>query len=102
MKTLLIYIGLFLTVLETSTASENIRKEGKARFIFRLRISALFFTDQWRNLAAKTKGVRKKRYFWDINFIFPFQFNYRMTAPKIIGLGQFIWRKIQIYRTMFC
>ena len=102
MKTLLIYIGLFLTVLETSTASENIRKEGKARFIFRLRIFALFFTDQWRNLAAKTKGARKKRYFWDINFIFPFQFNYRMTAPKIIGLGQFIWRKIQIYRTMFC
>ena len=63
MKTLLIYIGLFLTVLETSTASENTRKEGKARFIFRLRIFALFFTDQCRNLVAKTKGVRKKRYF---------------------------------------
>ena len=34
MKTLLIYIVLFATVLETSTTSENTNKEGKARYIF--------------------------------------------------------------------
>lgn len=90
MKTILMYILLFLTVLETSTTSQNTNKEGKARFIFRLGIFALFFSDQLRELVAKTKGVPKKRYFCDSNFIFPFRFNYRTTAPKVIGLGQFI------------
>ena len=90
MKTLLMYIVFFLTVLETSTASENTSKEGKARFIFRLGIFALFFSDQLRKLVAKTKGARQKSYFCDSNFIFPFQFIYRMTAPKVIRLDQFI------------
>ena len=74
MKTLLIYIGLFLTVhvLETSTASENARKEGKARFIFRLRIFTLFFPDQWCNLVAQTKGVRKSVTFEIVILFCPF------------------------------
>lgn len=72
MKTLFIYIGLFLTVLETSTASENTRKEGKARFIFRLRIFTLFFPDQWCNLVAQTKGVRKSVTFEIVILFCPF------------------------------
>ena len=72
MKTLLIYIGLFLTVLETSTASENTRKEGKARFIFRLRILTLFFPVQWCNLVAQTKGVRKSVTFETVILFCPF------------------------------
>lgn len=74
MKTLLIYIGLFLTVLETSTASENTRKEGKARFIFRLRIFTLFFPDQWCNLVAQTKGERKSVTFETVILFCPFNF----------------------------
>lgn len=45
MKTFLIYIGLLLTVLGTSAASENIIKQGKSQhcFIFEKGIFKLFF-----------------------------------------------------------
>ena len=72
MKTLFIYNGLLLTVLETSTASENTEKEGKARFIFRLRIFTLFFPDQWCNLVSQTKGMRKSVTFQKVILFCPF------------------------------
>ena len=55
MKTFLIYIGLLLTVLGTSAASENIIKQGKNTVLFSKKESSNYFS-----ILRKLKQERRK------------------------------------------